>query len=86
MMEQYLFNILGGSFTAVLGYFLKTTMDDLRKVKEVANEAKNDINILKVDHMNKYDHLTDKFDELAISVKDLTKEIKDLNKELRKKD
>ena len=81
-MESYIL----GSLMAIVGYFLKTTMDDLKKVKEVAYEAKSDLQLLKNDHINKYEHLTEKFDALNDSVRDLIKEIKELNKEFKKKD
>ena len=58
---------------------------ELKEVKNVAYEARNELNILKNDHINKYEHMTEKFDTLCESVRDLTKEIKELNKELNKK-
>jgi peptidoglycan hydrolase CwlO-like protein len=80
-----LLTLVGGMMLGVISYFLKRTMDELKEVKSVAYDAKNELSVLKNDHINKYDHLTDKFDTLCESVKDLTKEIKELNKELNKK-
>lgn len=85
MMEQYVVNIFASVILGIIGYFLKSTMEELKKCKDIANKAQTDISIMKVDYMNKYDHLSEKFDELANSVKDLTREIKELNKELQKK-
>lgn len=80
-----LLTLIGGIMMGIIAYFLKRTMDELKEVKDVAYNAKNDLSVLKNDHINKYEHLTDKFDVLCESVKDLTKEIKELNKELNKK-
>jgi len=84
-MDQVVINLVGTAILAVIGWFLKSTIEELRSGKDLAVKANNDISVIKVDYMNKYDHLTEKFDELATSVKDLTKEIKELNKELQKK-
>jgi len=75
-----------GTLLAIIGYFLKSTMDDLRKVKDIAYGNQSELSVLKNDHINKYDHLTEKFDKLCDSVKDLTNEIKLLNREFKKKE
>lgn len=78
-----LLTIIGGIMLAIIGYFLKKTMDDLRDVKILSYDTKNQLDILKNDHINKHANLTEKFDELKTSVQDLTKEIKELNKRLK---
>ena len=78
-----LLTIIGGIMLAIIGYFLKKTMDDLRDVKILSFDTKNQLDILKNDHLNKHANLTEKFDELKTSVQDLTKEIKELNKRLK---
>jgi uncharacterized protein YydD (DUF2326 family) len=81
-----MFNILtaiGGIMMAIIGYFLKSTMEELKSVKELSYRTQNDLNILKNDHINKYDNMTEKFDELKAAVIDLTKEIKELNKRVK---
>ena len=73
-----MFNILtgiGGIMLAIIGYFLKSTMEELKSVKELSYRTQNDLNILKNDHINKYDNMTEKFDELKAAVIDLSKEI-----------
>jgi uncharacterized protein YoxC len=70
---------------AVIGYFLKQTMEDLKKTKEVAYDVKNKLAVIENDYLNKHAHLSDKFDELYGAVKDLTTEIKQLTKEINKK-
>jgi hypothetical protein len=71
---------IGGVMLAIIGYFLKATMAELKEVKELSYRTKNQLDILKNDHNNKYDNMTEKFDELKAAVIELTKEIKELNK------
>jgi predicted nucleic acid-binding Zn-ribbon protein len=81
-----MFNILtaiGGIMLAVIGYFLKSTMEELKSVKELSYKTQSELSILKNDHINKYDNMTEKFDELKAAVIDLTKEIKELNKRVK---
>lgn len=75
--------LIGGLMLSVIGYFLKGTMDELKSVKNLTYETKNQLDILKNDHVNKYANITDKFDELKSAVVDLTKEIKELNKRVK---
>lgn len=73
--------IIAASLIAVISYFLKMTMDELKETKKMAIENKNKIDIVE----NNHNHLTNKFDMLYDAVKDLTKEIKHLTIELSKK-
>ena len=75
--------LIGGLMLSVIGYFLKATMDELKSVKNLTYETKNQLDILKNDHINKYANITDKFDELKSSIIELTKEIKELNKRVK---
>lgn len=75
--------MIGGVMLAIIGYFLKSTMGELKEVKELSYRTKNQLDILKNDHTNKYANITDKFDELKTAVVELTKEIKELNKRSR---
>jgi competence protein ComGF len=75
-----LLTTIGGIMLAVIGWFLKQTMAELKDVKEMSYSTKNQLDVLKNDHINKYANMTDKFDELKLAVVDLTKEIKELNK------
>jgi len=74
---------IGGMMLTVVGYFLKSTMDDLKSVKLLTYETKNKLDILQNDHINKHANLTDKFDELRQALNELTKELKELNKKSR---
>jgi hypothetical protein len=82
-MEMQLLTFIGGIMLAVISYFLKRTMDDLKDVKQMAYENKNQIDVLKVDYKNKIDNLTDKFDELKLTMNELIKEIKELNNRIK---
>ena len=75
--------LIGGVMLTILGYFLKSTMDDLKSVKLLTYETKNKLDILQNDHINKHANLTDKFDELKQALNELTKELKELNKKSR---
>ena len=72
--------LIGGVMFAIIGYFLKETMSDLKSVKLLTYETKNKLDILQNDHINKHAALTDKFDELKQALNELTKELKELNK------
>lgn len=78
-----LLTIIGGIMLAIIGFFLRKTMEDLKEVKILGFDTKNQLDILKNDHQNKHANITEKFDELKTSVQDLTKEIKELNKKLK---
>lgn len=74
---------IGGIMLAVIGYFLKRTMDELKEVKQMSYNNKNEIDMLKIDYKNKVDNLTEKFDELKLTMSELIKEIKELNKRIK---
>ena len=78
-----IFTLIGGLMMTIVGYFLKSTMDDLKSVKLLTYETKNKLDILQNDHINKHTALTDKFDELKQALNELTKELKELNKKSR---
>jgi len=74
---------IGGMMFTIIGYFLKSTMDDLKAVKILSYETKNKLDILQNDHINKNANLSDRFDELKTALNELTKELKELNKKSR---
>jgi len=74
-----------GIAVAIIGYFLRQTMDDLKTTKEVSYDTRNKLAVIENDYLNKHSHLSDKFEELYGAVKDLTLEIKSLTKEINKK-
>lgn len=72
-----------GIIVGIGGYFLKKTMDDLDKTKELSNKTATELEVLKTDHLNKHEHLSDKFDDLKDSIVVLTKEIKELTSKIK---
>jgi len=82
-MEMQILTFIGGIMLAVIGYFLKRTMDELKEVKAMSYDNKNQIDMLKIDYKNKVDNLTEKFDELKLTMSELIKEIKELNKRIK---
>lgn len=74
---------IGGLMLAVIGYFLKETMNDLKSVKATSFETKNKLALLENDSINKYNNLSEKFDDLKSALVDLTKEIKEMNKRIK---
>ena len=77
--------LIGGLMLSVIGFFLRQTMAELKEVKTLSYTTKSQLDVLKNDHMNKYDNLTDKFEELKSAVSDLTKEISILNRSINKR-
>lgn len=83
-MEMFdLLVLIGGVMLSIIGYFLKTTMDDLKNVKATSFDTKSKLALLEADSINKYNNLSEKFDDLKGALIDLTKEIKELNKRVR---
>ena len=72
--------IIGGIMLAVIGYFLKQTMSDLKTVKEITYETKSKLKVLENDYLNKIQQLNDKIDTLQETIKDLTNELREFNK------
>jgi len=92
MIDTQLFYWIGGLIMSVLGYFLKDTIDSLKETKRDLIEVRKDLSeactrldVLKNDHLNKHDALSEKFDDLKDSMLSLTKEIKALTLEISKK-
>jgi len=83
MDTMTLLTTIGGIMLSVIGYFLKSTMDELKEIKNLSYKTKSDLDLLKNDHINKFNNMSDKFEELKSAVVDLTKEIKELNKRTR---
>lgn len=75
--------LIGGVMLTIIGYFLKSTMDDLKNVKLMSFETKNKLALLENDSVNKFNNLSDKFDDLKSALIDLTKEIKSLNNRVK---
>jgi hypothetical protein len=79
MATNELLTFIGGVMLAIISYFLKGTMNDLKRVKEVSYETKTKVEVLEREYMIKIDNLNGKFDMLYQGIKDLTAEISKLN-------
>lgn len=73
---------IGGIMLAVIGFFLKKTMEELKEVKILANTTSTKLEVLQKDHDLQIQYLGERFDALYEAVKDLTKEIKELNQKI----
>lgn len=67
---------------AIIGYFLHSTMSDIKDLKKTSIEMEKKVSVIENDYLNKHKNLSDRFDELNNAVKDLTKEIQILSKEI----
>ena len=83
-MEQIIISI-GGILIAIIGFFLRKSLDDIKSLKDLAYRTDRELEVLKTDYINKHRRLEEKFDDLYGAVKDLTLEIKSLNTQLSKK-
>jgi uncharacterized membrane-anchored protein YhcB (DUF1043 family) len=84
-MEQVMYWIAGIMIT-IIGYFLKSTIEELKetkneieRVKDLATENKSKIDLLS----NNHSHLVKTLDDLYQMLKDLVVEVKDLNKRIK---
>ena len=62
----------------IIGYFLRRTMDELGDIKEVATRAKEKVDLLEVDYLNKIDRMNEKIDLLNKSLDKLVDKIEKL--------
>lgn len=77
MME--LLTTIGGLMMAIIGFFLRQTMQELKDIKEVAYKTKTKVEVLENDYLNKVDALNKKFDLLYNAIDKLTTKIEELN-------
>jgi hypothetical protein len=78
-----LLTMIGGVMLAIIGFFLRQTMADLKSVKLMSYENKSKIEVLEKEHILRHQNLTEKFDELKLTMSELIKEIKELNKRIK---
>jgi hypothetical protein len=77
--------IVGGSMIAIISYFLKRTMDEIKEIKDMSLGTKSKVEILESQSILQIKYLNEKFDNLSNNMKDLTTEIKSLRNELHEK-
>jgi hypothetical protein len=81
-MDDNILIFMGGIIISIIAYFLKQTMNDLKETKALSVNTKNELDVLRNDHTNKYDHITENFNRLEKAIIALTTEIKDLTKSI----
>lgn len=74
-----------GLLIGVVGYFLRGVMERVKELEKYTVMKGTELDILKNDHMNKYENLTEKFDELKNVIMELTREMKELVKKINNK-
>ena len=70
---------IGGVMLSIIGYFLRSSMQEIKEIKKVSYSNKSDIKVLQ----NEHGHLVENFEKLYDAVKELTVEIKELNKRIK---
>jgi flagellar capping protein FliD len=76
--------IVFGVMLGVISFFLKATMDDIKKMKECVYSTKTKVEVMEKDYLNKHQNLTEKFDLLNTTMRDLTSEIKKLSEQIHR--
>lgn len=74
---------IGGIAVTIMSYFLRQTMDDLKDNITNTTILRKDLDVLKKDHENKHESITEKFDDLKDSIIILTNEIKQLTAKIK---
>lgn len=82
VVTTILFSV-GSIAVAIIGYFLNRTMTNLDSTSKLAAQTKSELDVLKNDHLNKHEYLTEKFDDLKDSIVILTREIKELTSKIK---
>jgi peptidoglycan hydrolase CwlO-like protein len=70
---------IGGIMLAIIGFFLKSTMNELKDVKEVAYRTQTRVEVME----NRFSNIDAKIEDLKEAVKELTVEIKMLNTKIK---
>jgi hypothetical protein len=81
-MEQYFLFILGLAIS-IISYFLKGTMEEIKKLKEMAYSTKTKVEVIEADYVNKINTLNQKFDLLYSAIDKLTDKIEKLNEKIK---
>ena len=76
--------VVFGLMLGVISFFLKATMDDIKKMKECVYSTKTKVEVMEKDYLNKHQNLTEKFDLLNTTMRDLTSEIKKLSEQIHR--
>lgn len=74
---------IGGIMLAIIGYFLRQTMEELKEVKKATYLTSTKLEVLERDYLLQVKYLNDKFDDLSDNMVELTKEIKNLSQKIK---
>ncbi len=74
---------IGGIMLAIIGYFLRQTMEELKEVKKTTYLTSTKLEVLERDYLLQVKYLNDKFDDLSDNMVELTKEIKNLSQKIK---
>ena len=82
-MDATTLNLLLGIAIAVIGFFLKQTITELKEVKKMAIENESKLAVLQNDHDNKNQIVVEKHSELKTSIDKLTSKIEVLTDKIK---
>lgn len=82
VLEELLFGA-GGIGMGIISYFLKSALNELKLVKEMAIDTKQKLAVLESNYIIQVQTLNDKIDDLKETIKDLTCELKEYNKKVK---
>ena len=73
-----LLTAIGGVAISIIGYFLKSAMDDIKSVKELSYKSSTKIEVLEREYFIKIERLDEKFDLLYNAIEKLTDKLENL--------
>ena len=68
--------VIGGLMLTIIGYFLKSTMNEIREIKKVSYRNKTSIEVIETN----LDNQQENFNKLHNSVIEILKELQELNR------
>lgn len=74
---------IGTIAITIIGYFLRRTMDENSETHKLAVATKTELEVLKTDHSNKLEFITEKFDDLKEVMVTLTDKIEKLTDKIK---
>ena len=76
-------NVIIAVLFAIIGFFLRGLMSELKDVKRMALESKGKLDVLQNDHDNKNKNVLEKHSELKTSIDKLTDKIEVLTDKIK---
>jgi hypothetical protein len=81
-MQTEVMFFIGGAGISVITYFLKNTMNDLKRVKDLTYKNSTKIELLEKEYMLKIERLNEKISLLYVAIDKLTEKIESLNERI----